>query len=181
MKRYLVVALMSAPVLFGQPIEIKGLDGLKAKASDVVDVSLNKDMLKAGAGFLGSGKVDDAAKIRKLIEGGMESIVVKSFEFEKDGVYTQTELDEIARQMSQPGWNLIVTTTEKKSGESTRVWARTGTPQASGGVRVLSAEPKELTIIEAIGKFNLSDLQDLAGLTGIRDVTIEHSGKKKED
>src|SRR5215472_5970062 len=108
MKRYLVVALMSAPVLFGQPMEIKGLDGLKDKASEVVDVTLNKDMLKSGASFLGSGKDQDQEKIKKLVEG-LESIVVKSFEFEKNGAYTQIQLDDIARQMSQPGWNLIVT------------------------------------------------------------------------
>jgi len=180
MKRYLVVALMSAPVLFGQPMEIKGLDGLKDKASEVVDVTLNKDMLKSGASFLGSGKDQDQEKIKKLVEG-LESIVVKSFEFEKNGAYTQIQLDDIARQMSQPGWNLIVTSTEKNSGETTRVWVRVGTPQTPGGVRVLSAEPRELTIVEYIGSVNLSDLQGLAGLAGIRDVMIDHSGKKKED
>jgi len=180
MKRYLVAALMGAPILFAQPMEIKGLDSIKAKASGVVDVTLNKDMLKSGASFLGSGKDEDAAKVRKMVEG-LESLVVKSFEFEKDGAYTHAQLDDIARQMGQPGWNLIVSTIEKDSGETTRVWVKASTPQAPGGVRVLSAEPRELTIVESIGNINLSDLQGLAGLAGIRDVTIDHSGKKKED
>jgi hypothetical protein len=179
MKSYFVVAmLLAAPVVYGQPLQIKLLDELKAKASEVVDLNFNKDMLKLGASFLGSGKQDDP-KIKKLV-AGLDSFLIKSFEFDKEGAYSKSDLEDLIHQMGRPGWNLIISTDEKKSRETTRIWIKASTPQEVGGMRLLSAEPKELTIIESIGRINLDDLKDLASMGGVRDVTIDHSGKKEE-
>ena len=67
------------------------LDHLAAKAADSVDISLNGSMLQFAAKFL-DGKDADEARVKKLI-AGIEGIYVRSFEFKKDGEWSQADLD----------------------------------------------------------------------------------------
>src|ERR1700678_622726 len=56
---------------------------LAARASDVTEVTLGKNMLAFAAKIM-NGKDDDDVETRKLIEG-LEGIYVREYEFEKDG------------------------------------------------------------------------------------------------
>ena len=181
MKRYLAVAALAvAPLVCAQVLKLDVLERLKARASNATDVNLNKDLLTLGAGVLGGDK-DNGDKIKKLA-AGLDSVLVRSLEFDKEGAYSDADVKQLASELSGPGWNLIVSADEKK--EKSRIWIKSGGAGDIGGVRVLSAEQKELTVVEIVGKIHLEDLKDLKAL-GIPNLNIgsEHTGKpaKKDE
>ena len=63
---------------------------LAARASNVTEVTLGKNMLGFAAKFM-NGKDEDEAATRKLIEG-LDGIYVRDYEFDKDGEYSMDEV-----------------------------------------------------------------------------------------
>jgi hypothetical protein len=182
MKRLIAFVLLAvAPLARAQELKLAVFDKLKAQASNVVDLNLSKDLLGLGAGFLG-GEKGDGAKIKKLAEG-LNNVLIRSFEFEKEGVYSDADVKQLISEMSGPGWKLVVSADEKKEREISRIWIKSVAEGEVGGLRIMSAEPKELSVIEITGKIRLEDLKDLGGL-GIPNIGSEHTGqppKKNEE
>lgn len=137
---------------------------LAAKASDVTEVTLGKNMLEFASKFMdGKDKSDEAT--RNLIKG-LDGIYVRSYEFDKEGEYSMDDVMQLRRSFTQPEWTPIVHTHERKSGETTDVMIK----QVNGenrGMFVLTAEPKELTIVLILGPIRMEDLHKLSGLSGL--------------
>jgi hypothetical protein len=183
MKKCVVLAALAlTPLACGQ-LKLSVFDKLKAQASDSVNLNLGKDLLTLGSGLLGDGK-GDAAKVKKLAEG-LSSILIQSLEFEKEGVYSSADVQQIISEMSGPGWTLVLSADEKKEHEISRIWIKSSSSGELGGLRIMSAEPKELSVIEIIGKVSLKDLGDLGGLgLGIPNLAGGHTSqppKKNEE
>jgi hypothetical protein len=184
MRRYLAFGVLAlAPLICAQGVCAQGLklntfEKLKDKASDSTDLTLSKDLLKMGAGFLGSDA--DAAKVKKLA-AGLNGILIRSLEFEKEGAYTNADVQALIAEMGSPGWSLVISADEKSGSghEISRVWIKGSENGELGGLRILSAEPKELSAIEILGRVRLEDLKDLGGL-GVPDLNIgSHQGQSK--
>jgi hypothetical protein len=158
MKRYLAVILLGlAPLASAQGLKSAVLDRLKAKSSNATVVDLPKDLIDFGRTVLNNAD-KDADRIKKLAEG-LESVLVQSLEFDKEGVYKDDDVKQLIAEMSGANWKLIVSADEKN--EKSRIWIKSSGNGELGGLRVLSAEGKELSVIEIIGKIRLSDLKDL--------------------
>ncbi len=50
-----------------------------------------------------------------------------------------------------------------------------------GGLAIITAEPKEVTVVFINGTLNMSDIPKLSGNLGIPDLRYEHGGKKSDD
>jgi hypothetical protein len=186
MKRFLAVAVFALAPLCAQTLNLSVFDRLKDKASDSTDVNLSKDLLGLAAGVLGNDKDSDAAKAKKVVEG-LSGVLVRSLEFDKEGVYSEADVQQLITELGSTGWKLVISADEKhgKSREISRIWIKTAEGEL-GGLRILSAEPKELSVVEISGRIRLQDLKDLGGNLGIPnlDVLDGHSGasdKKKKD
>lgn len=168
-----MAVLAFAPLGIAQELRLPVFDKLKEKASDVTNLTLNKNLLQLGVGFLGNDK--DAAKIKKLVEG-LNGIFVKSLEFDKEGAYTKADLQQLLSEVGGPGWNLIISSDENHGQEISRIWIKTSGNGEVGGMRILSAEAKELTVVDISGRVRLEDLKDLEGL-GVPDIHLsgEHT------
>ena len=147
-------------------------DKLNAKAVEKVDVNLNGPMLEMASRFL-DGKEDDA-KIKQLVQG-LKCVFVKSFTFDKDGQYSEADLNEIRSQVQGPDWSKIVDVQEKH--ESSTIYVKTDGKQTQGFV-VISAEPKELTVVQIIGPIDPSMLSELGGKMGIPKIELGSKQKK---
>ena len=112
-----VAAALAAPQQFKL-----NLDSIASKASDSVDVSLSGATMKFAAKFLDSGDPDEAA-VKKLI-AGLEGIYIKHFEFKRDNMWTQADLDPIRQQLHSPEWQHIVGVTEDDGGSVSDVYLR---------------------------------------------------------
>ena len=179
----LLAAAMAAPALAqntglpeGAPIEKE----LAARASDVTEVTLGKNMLAFAAKIM-NGKNEDDAEIRHLIEG-LEGIYVREYEFDKPGQFTPEEVDQLRKYFETSEWSPLVRERERKSGESTDVMIKLLNGE-SHGLFILETEPKELTIVLILGPIHMDDLGKLKGIGGLSalgDLSVNVDSKNKD-
>ena len=149
-----------SPLPLPSPIEKE----LAAKASNVSEVTLGKDMLAFASKFM-NGKDKDQAAVSQLIQG-LEGIYVRDYEFDKEGQYSMDDVEKLRQVFETPEWTPIVRTREHNGAEITDVMMK----QVNGetrGMFVLSAEPKELSIVLILGPIRMDQLGELKGLSGL--------------
>ncbi len=177
----IIVGIALAP-LGAQELKLPAsLDRLAAKASEVVDVTMDANLLQLASRFLSDKDADDA-KVKKLI-GGLKGIYVRSFEFEKAGEYQDSDVEPVRAQLRPPVWSRIVGVRSQKSGENSEVFVKTESGKI-GGLAILVTEPKELTIVSIEGTIDPDQLSELGGHFGIPKVEPDSqhkSGKSGKD
>lgn len=151
---------------------------LEAKASNVTEVTLDKNMLGFASKFLDK-KDNDQASAKQLING-LDGIYVRDYEFDKEGQYSMDDIDNLRKQFAGGEWVPMVHVHEKKSGESTDVLAKMVNGE-SRGMFILSAEPKELTIVLILGPIKMDQLGELGGLGGLGNLGEISKSVKKAD
>jgi Domain of unknown function (DUF4252) len=185
----LLSLVATAPAAFSQDparLRISGLEKLAAKASEVVDVNLDSSMLKLASKFIDEDEKDDA-ELRQMLQN-LKGIYVKSFEFEKEGEYSEADVEAIRSQLRSPAWSKIVSVRSKKEGENAEVYLL-GSESNVQGLAIIAAEPKELTVVNLVGPIDLDQLSKLGGHMGVPNLKLEHrapahqeakSGDKKQ-
>ncbi len=158
-------------------IEMGQLDHLGAKASETVDVNIDERLMHLTAKFL-SGKDPDEVKIKELVNG-LKGIYVKSFEFERDGDYSQADIESIRLQLRSPAWSKILNVSSKKEG-SVEVYLMSNAAQV-GGLVVVATDLKELTIVNIVGPVDLEKLSQLEGQFGVPELGIERTKPKPKN
>ena len=158
----------------GPKLQIDQLDQLANKASETVDVKLDERLMLTTAKFF-SGK--DDADIKEVLKG-LKGIYVKSFTFEKEGEYSQAEVESVMSQLRGSTWSKIVAV-RTKGGDNVEVYLNMLGDQITG-LAVLSIEPKEFTVVNIVGPIDLEKLSKLEGQFGVPDLGIEADKTKKK-
>jgi hypothetical protein len=183
--KHLAFALLALVTsLSAQEIKLSVFDRLKEKCSDMTDLHLNKNLIDLARGFLSGNKDGDAAKLKTVVDG-LNGIVVKSCSFDKEGMYTDADVKQLISELSGSGWNLIISSTENHGKDVARIWVKAGGNGEIGGLRILSAEHKELSVIVIDGTVRPEDLHLLEGL-GVPEISPHKDqtlppGKKRTD
>ena len=138
---------------------------LAAKASDVTEVTLGKNMLDFAAKFMNGKHGENDADARKLIQG-LQGIYVREYEFDKEGEYTPQQVEELRRHYEGGEWTPMVKERDRKTHETTDVLMKMVNGE-SRGLFVLDAEPKDLTLVLILGPIRMDDLSKLSGLSGL--------------
>jgi hypothetical protein len=153
---------------------------LAARASDVTEVTLGKNMLAFAAKIM-NGKDSDEAETRHLIEG-LDGIYVREYEFDKDGQFSADEVEQLRKYFETSEWSPIVKERQRKTGESTDVMVKLVNGE-SHGMFILDVEPRELTIVLILGPVHMDDLSKLKGIGGLDalgDIAKDVDGKDKD-
>lgn len=158
-------------------IQMANLDHLAAKASQTVDVSIDQRMIQIAAKLL-SNTDPEEVEVKKLVTG-LKGIFVKSFEFDTDGQYSTADLESIRSQLRGSLWSRLLNVTSKKEG-TVEVYIMLNGDQV-GGLAVLSAHLRELTVVNIIGPVDLEKLVKLEGQFGIPELNIESSKPKTKN
>jgi hypothetical protein len=138
------------------------IEKLADKARDSQNITLDGSLLKLAAAFLNSNDRDQ--KIAKDVISNLKGIHVRNFEFEKEGEFSDRDLDPIRDQLKPPAWARIIESREH--GEHQQIFVRTEKDKIAGLV-ILSAERKELSIVIIDGAIDLKQLSSLGGNFGI--------------
>lgn len=176
----LLVSLFALSVFTVQAQLIKipdSFEKLAAKAEEVVDVTLDPNTLGLATKFLNE-KDPEQASAKKVV-AGLKGIYVKSYQFAKEGEYSESDLEALRSQIRGTGWNCVVNVRSKKKGENAQVCFH----QAGGkvtGLAIIAAEPKELTIVSIAGSIDPEQLGALEGQFGIPKMGLDNKGKAKE-
>lgn len=155
---------------------------LAARASRVSEVTLDKNMLGfASQAMDGRHKDHDDQRARRLIDG-LDGIYVRSYEFDKPGEYHDSDIEELRKHFETSEWTPIVREEDHKTGEISDVMVKMVNGQ-SRGLFVLSAEPKELSIVMLLGAVDMNDLgalKRLSGLDSLGELGAIKDGKAKD-
>ncbi len=127
----IAILLFAALGLSAQTVDLKSLDLLESKA-----------------------KTDGVTTVN------LPSLSVRHFEFDRAGVYSESDLNAIRGQVKGSGWSKMVQVKEKGGGEITEVYVH-GAGGKVTGVLVLAAEPRELTVVNLLGPLDLEKLKGL--------------------
>ncbi|MEA2489343.1 MAG: hypothetical protein QOH21_1135 [Acidobacteriota bacterium] len=175
MRKYLIafaLAVTMATPAFAQHLNLD-FPGLAERAEEVVDITLDADMLRMAARFFGNKTADDRA-LRDMING-LEGIYVRSFTFTKEGEYDRGLADRVRTQLGST-WKPLVTV-KSKSKENVNILADMRGDKIMGLV-IISAEPREFTVVSIVGPVDIERLSALEGQFGIPRVT---TGGKDND
>jgi hypothetical protein len=166
-----VLAMAMAGVMAAQQVKLPAaLDKLASKAKEVTNVTLGPELMGMATKFMDSNKPDQAEA--KKIAGKLRGVYIRSYEFEKPGEYTEADYAEIRDQLKAPEWTNIISTRSSK--EISEIYMH-----KDGGMLILSAEPKELTVVNIVGKITAEDLGGLSGQFGVPNISSTH-GKVKD-
>jgi len=181
----LVAAILCASVsgfAQGGKLELKNLAKLTDKAVEVNDLTLDGALLHFVTSILSKSDDQDAAQVIEVIKG-LKGIYVKSFEFDEPNQYSQADVEAIRVQLTGPQWQRIATSHSRRSGERDEVYLfKEG--DKFGGVVILVAEAKELTVVNIVGSIDVDKLAKLGGHFGIPDEFNDgpkHKNKHKND
>ncbi len=153
------------------------LDRLAAKAEESVDVTLSGSMLRLAARFI-SDKDADAANVRKLI-AGLDGIYVRSFSFAREGEYNMADVDAFRAQVQGPAWSRIVGVTSKRTGDDVDVYFKIGGGDKLGGIVVIAAEPRQLTLVSIAGTIDPDQLVELSGEFHIPRIQVNGNSRRR--
>ena len=159
-------------------LQINHLEKLADRATEVVDVTLDGQMLQLASRFMSGKRSPDEAKAKDLISN-LKGIYVKSFEFDKKGEYAEADIDSIRSQLRAPLWSRIVGVRSKRQGENAEVYLM-GDDDNIQGLAIISAEPKELTVVNIVGPIDVDKLSELGGHFGVPRLELERTGKPRK-
>ncbi len=174
---WLVVMLASTPLGLRavaeespSPLDLRYLE---KQAAERVTITLDKQMLDFAAKFLPK-KDPDAEKVRALVKD-LDAISVRNLEFDHAGAYSASDLEKIRQQLAGPGWSRMV---EVRGKENVDFFVKKDGDKIQG-FTIISAEPKQLTVVSIQGNIRPEQLSDLEGFAGIPE-GIWKSGEKAE-
>lgn len=158
-------------------LQLNSLDHLAAKANQSVDVNIDERLIRIAAQVLSDNDADER-DVKKLVTN-LKGIYVRSFEFDTEGQYTPADMEPIRTQLRAPGWSRLVNVTSRKEGTVEVYVLLNG--QTIGGLAVLHADGKELTVVNLVGPVDLDKLAKLEGQLGIPEMGIQSNKKNKND
>ena len=177
-----IVAAAAVPAALAQSPsrELKlppAIEKLAETADETVDVTLDPGMIRFAEKFLSDRKPDEA-KAKRLLRG-MRSVRVRVFEFGHEGAYTPRDLEPLRAELRGPQWSRVVEVRSRRDRENVDVFLKTENGEAAG-LFVISAEPRELTIVAIDGALQASDLADIGGYAGVPRWVGGYSGRQRE-
>jgi hypothetical protein len=145
----LILAALAATLtpIWGQQVDLK-FDAIAAKAKEKTEIDLDGNALSALMKL--GGKNDLLANVT--------GVVMRNYEFAKEGEYSDRDLEPVRKQVSGTGWSRILIVKEEK--ETTEIYMFTAAGKPAGFL-LIAAEPEELTVVNVQGNIQVAQLQEL--------------------
>jgi hypothetical protein len=148
---------------------------LAERASESTDVTLDGPMLRLAAKFLNDHDADEH-QARDLIKS-LTGIYVHSYEFDHEGEYDRSLVDKVRAQLG-PNWKPMVTVRSKFK-ENVDIYLDMRGDNV-GGLLIISAEPRELTLVNLVGPIDIDKLASLDGEFGIPHISRSYERSREK-
>src|SRR5258708_19111228 len=169
------LALLASTLVWAAPnprLALPEFSTLAQKATESVTITLDAALLAIAGRFLDGNDPQDAAA--KEVLKGLQGIYVRSYTFDKDSAYQQTDIDAVRNQLSAPGWSRLVETRSRKSQSNVDIYIMVTNNQATG-LALIASEPRQFTIVNIVGAIDLEKLHKLEGQFGVPKLDIDLS------
>lgn len=152
-------------------LHFEKLNGLEARARDVVEVNIDGKLLDLAKRVTAKSNDQDAKKVAQAIEG-LKGIYVRVYRFENENEYNMADVDEIRAQLSAPGWERVANVRSKKNNQKVDVFTMFS-GNIMSGVAVVISETKSIAVVNMIGPIDIELLVELSGKMNIPKIDIE--------
>lgn len=140
-------------------LDIPGYAHLARIASDSNNLSLSGTVLHLAT------RLSHDSDARQLL-ANIDGIQVRNFEFAADGAYSDEDVESVRRQLVAPKWSRVLRTRDSRQHEAVDIYLCQENGEARG-LAIIVAEPRELTIVNIVGKITLQQLSRLRGQFGM--------------
>jgi hypothetical protein len=172
----LIVVLAIAAAARAQDIKVPpDVEKLSARAKETVEVTMDGPMLRWASKFL-SAEDPDEAECARLV-ANLKAIYVRSYEFDKEGAYTEAEVESLRAQLNRAEWSKVVGVRSTKDGDNVDIYFHLENDKMAGMV-IIDAEPRELTFVNIVGPIQVDQLSELGGEFGIPRLHLKDTPKK---
>jgi hypothetical protein len=145
-------------------LELPDFSALARKASQSVVISLDPSLLSLAGGLFSATEAADAGTKELISE--LKGVYVRSFHFDQDDLYSQSDVDAVRAQLSSPAWQPLVSTHDRKQHSDVDIYVRRNGSHTEG-LAIIAEHPRELTIVNIVGAIDLAKLSQLQGQFGI--------------
>lgn len=135
-------------------LNLSHLDRLAARATESVEVTLNDVQLQLVRRLVDLSQ-SDQAKLKGLLSK-LRGIYVRSFEFDREGEYSESDLETIRAQLRSPGWERVVEVRNRNRG-SDEVFLMPRNDEIIG-FAAISTAPRKLCVINIIGPMSMDEM-----------------------
>lgn len=146
----------------GPQLQLEPLDRLAPAAVKTVNLSLDPAMLKLAGAILKDERLGDAATTMLT---DLQGIYVRGFEFDRDNAYSPDDVGAVRSQLAGPGWTRVVEMNGRRTGEVVEMYSWSDSDR-EGGLAVIVAGLRALTIVNVVGRIDLTSLRALQGQLG---------------
>jgi Domain of unknown function (DUF4252) len=159
-------------------LEIDHLDRLFPKAVETIDVRIDGSLLLMASKFLRGDKADEAV-VKEIVQA-LKGVYVKGVEFDKEGEYTEADVESVRQQLAAPGWERIVGVRSKRDGDNVEVFLMINNDAVIEGIGVLIANPKQVMVVNVVGPIDPEKINNLRGQFGIpKDFALDFGAAKR--
>lgn len=143
-------------------LRIETLSHLAETASEYVEVNLEGPSLRSTLNLLFFERSAVSMSIGRLLSE-QEAIYIRSFQFDRAGEYSQSDLASIRAQLGEKGWSRV----KRRPGIlgcadlELHVYQVTGSTR---GLAMICSDPGALTVVNIIGPISLERLDQLTAL-----------------
>ena len=157
------------------PFPVTIAQQLASRASNYTEVTLDRKMLDFAKHFMNK---EDDAEGKRIIEK-LNSVYVRTYEFDKPGQYTPEELEAIRHQVLTSEWSPMVKSRSKNGADDSDIYMKLVNGEVRG-MFILDAEPRELNFVYIDGPIRPEDLADISGNFGIPSGLEKNKAEKAE-
>lgn len=147
------------------------LNGIEARARDVVEVNVDGKLLELAKRVTVKVNDPNAKKVGQAISG-LKGIYVRVYRFEQDNEYNMADVDLIRSQLNSPGWEKLADVRSKKNNQKVDVYTMFAGDIMSG-VAVVISDTKSIALVNIIGPIDIELLAELSGKLNIPNIDIE--------
>lgn len=178
MKKFLWLAALATSACAQGLVDLKHLDRLADKTDEVINITLDSNLIRLGAALLPGGD-PDLGEVKKLLTS-VVGIYVRSYTFQKEGEYTTADVDRIYQQLKGPGWSPVVEVKERGGRERTHLYVKSEGDKFAGVVLV-TTKPTELTVVNIAGNIDPEKVAKLGGYLGIPEIRVRGDAPKPRE
>lgn len=151
----------------GPRLDIPDFSHLSAQAVETVDVNLDGFLMSLAKKIAAGGEArDDALSVLRDIE----SVRVRSYDFNADDVYSKADVEAVRKQLLAPGWSPLAQVRRREDRSKVDVYLNSDGGKVLG-MAVVVMEPRSFTIVNIVGNIDLDRLARLEGQFGIPGVS----------
>jgi hypothetical protein len=139
---------------------------LENKARESVNITIDGFLMRVAKAMAAKDQSGD--KTLQILND-IQSVQVKSFEFDNDNEYSRDDVDSVRKQLRSPGWSAVAQVRKRERREDVDVFICTEGEKITG-LAVIASEPRSFTIVNVIGSIDVDKLAALEGQFGIPNI-----------